>query len=146
MKSNISFENIWSDEGMVELKIVVNDGESSFSNNVYVSYLKISNLVNDLDIFKEHIYGGLYDLELGKFGQEYANGAFKGRFHYNERGKIFISIRMQTDFFDFGIKKVASEAVLYLISEPSLLDNFIHQFKMVGKEFGNIALLECLER
>lgn len=147
MKSSISFENIWSDSDVVELKIVANGGESRFTNNVYVSYGAIEDLINGLDIFKTHIYGGIYDIELGKFGPEYANGAFYGRLHFNvkEHGKIFISIKMQTDFLDFGIKKVASEAVLYMITEPALLDNFIYQFKGVSKEIGSIALLECID-
>ncbi len=147
MKSSISLENIWSDSDVVELNIVANDGKSSFTNTVYVSYLEIDNLINGLDIFKTHIYGGIYDIELGKFGPEYANGAFYGRLHFNvnKRGEIYVSIRMQTDFFDFGIKKVASEVVIYMITEPALLDNFIYKLKLISKELGNIAMLECIE-
>jgi hypothetical protein len=53
---------------------------------------------------------------------------------------------MQTDFFNFGIKKVASEAVLYMISEPALLDKFINHFNNISKDAGNVALLECIEK
>ena len=86
MKAGILFENIWFDSDMVELKVVVNDGTSIFTNKVYVSYPRIEDLINDLNIFKEHIYGGLYDIVLGEFGMEYANGAFSGRLHFHERG------------------------------------------------------------
>lgn len=144
MKASIIFENIWCDSDVVELKIIVDDGASKFTNTVYATYMQIENIVSGLDIFKEHIYGGIFDLELGKYGLEYANGAFYGRLHFNERGKIFISVNQQTDFFDFGRKNVAGEATLYVISEPALLDNFISQFRMIDKEIGNKAYLECI--
>ena len=39
---------------------------------------------------------------------------------------------MQSDYSDFGQKNVASEANLYLISEPSLLDNFIQALRSLS--------------
>ena len=111
---------------------------------LYVGHREMENLVNELNVFKSHIYGGIFDIELGTFGPECANGAFNGRLHFHERGKIYISIRMESDFFDFGAKNVASEAILYLVSEPALLDNFINQLKSIDKEIGNNAVLECL--
>jgi hypothetical protein len=39
---------------------------------------------------------------------------------------------MQSDYSDFGRKNVASEATLYLISEPSLLDNFIQALRALS--------------
>jgi len=59
---------------------------------------------------------------------------------------MIFQFRMQTDFFNFGIKKVASEAVLYMISEPALLDKFINHFNNISKDAGNVALLECIEK
>lgn len=144
MKSSIILENIWCDSDVVELKIVVDDGASMFTNTAYVSYVQLENIVTGLEKFKSHIYGGIFDLELGKFGPEYANGAFHARLHFNERGKIFISINQQTNFFDFGRKNVAGEASIYVISEPALLDDFIDQFRSIDKEIGNKALFECI--
>ncbi len=144
MTPNILFENIWSDDDMVELEIVANDGKSSFANTVYVSYIEIEELVNTLDIFKTHLFGGIYDIEFGKFGPEYANGAFYSRLHFKQNGKLFISTKMQSQFFDFGIKNVANEVALYMISQPILLDKFINDFKNISNETGNIAVLECM--
>jgi hypothetical protein len=144
MKASILFENIWSDSDIVELKITVDDGNSSFCNRIYASYVQIHNIVIGLDEFKNHIYGGLFNFELGEFGPEFANGAFYGRLHFGTQGKIYISTKQQTEYFDFGRKNVASESNLYVISEPALLDNFIEQFRTIDKEVGNAALLECI--
>jgi hypothetical protein len=48
-----------------------------------------------MNIFKLHIYGGLFDLEFGEFGPEYANGAFHARFHFQGRAKIYITVKKQ---------------------------------------------------
>ena len=47
------------------------------------------------------------------------------RLHFQKPGKLYITIEAQSGFEEFGIKNVASEATLYLRSEPVLLDNFI---------------------
>jgi len=144
MKSYISFKKIWADDDLSEFEVVVNDGGSSFSNQVYVAPSYLKETIKDLLFFKEQIRGGLYDLTFGRFGQEYADGAFQARLHFQDRGKIFISVKAQSEFFDFGRKKVASEALLFLISEPALLDNFIEELKSLDQEIGNTATLECL--
>lgn len=144
MKPSICFRNIWFDDDMVELKIITDDGNSKFENKVYVGYQQLKDTSQNLNTFKKQVYGGLLNIEFGAFGPEYANGAFYARLHFQERGKIFISIKMQSDFFDFGKKNIASEASLYLISEPTLLDNFLNQFKSL-KDVGNSAILECVD-
>lgn len=55
---------------MVELRIEVCDGTSTFSNKVYVGNQDLCNVVVALNTFKDHIYGGLYDLRFGEFGPE----------------------------------------------------------------------------
>jgi hypothetical protein len=129
MSPGIYFKKIWFDDDMVELKIDSCDGESIFSNKVYVGHHDLDNLIAGLSTFKDQVYGGLYDIQLGGFGPEYANGAFQARLHFHNRGKIHITVNAQSEFEEFGIKKVASEATLYLISEPALLDNFIAELK-----------------
>jgi hypothetical protein len=62
----------------------MNNGNSSFSNKVYVAYQQIKEVLKSLNIFKTHIHGGLLDLLFGEFGPEYANGAFHARFTFKE--------------------------------------------------------------
>lgn len=77
------------------------------------------------------------------FGPEYANGAFVARLHFQDRGKIHVSINAQSEFEDFGIKRVASEAQLYFITETALLDNFITELKSLNNGNRTMASLKC---
>lgn len=77
------------------------------------------------------------------FGPEYANGAFVARLHFQDRGKIHVSINAQSEFEDFGIKRVASEAQLYFITETALLDNFITELKSLNNGISEMCLISC---
>ncbi len=142
MKPGIYINKIWFDDDMVELKIDSTDGASLFSNKIYVGHQAIDELISKLNIFKKQIYGGIFDVEFGAFGPEYASGAFHARLHFQDRGKIYVTIHAQSDFENFGIKKVASEATLYVVSEPALLDNFIAELSALKAGERNDATLE----
>lgn len=86
-----------------------------------------------LETFKDHVHGGIYDLRFGEFGPEFGSGAFHARLHFQKLGRIFITAKAQSDFSDFGLKQVASEATLYLVSLPSQLDDFIRALRAVSK-------------
>ena len=113
MKAYISVENIWEDDDIKELKIEVYDGINIFSVNVYEPYDVFQQIEKKLEEFSKQVYGGIAKIELGNFGQEFAYGGFEALFHYapNGNGKIFISIKMESTYFDFGIKKVGLFAV-----------------------------------
>ena len=142
MKPGIIFRNIWHDDDMYEFKITSSDGVSTFVNKVYVGYGTYDELISDLENFKEQIYGGLYDIKFGSFGPEYASGAFHARLHFQDRGKIHISINSQSDFEDFGKKNIASEVKLYFVTEPALLDNFIQGLKQLKSGQSEEVILE----
>ncbi len=144
MNPSIKMTKIWFDEDIVELNIIVTDNCSSFSNNVYVGHNQLKKVQNDLKVFREHIHGGIYDLILGNFGPEYANGGFSARLYFSSPGKLYISSSQQSDFFDFSKNKVANEAKMYLISEPILLDNFIDQLCILNLGKSKEAIFECL--
>jgi hypothetical protein len=76
-------------------------------------------------MFKNHVHGGIFDIVLGSFGPEYAGGAFHARLHFQPLGKIHVTVRGQSEFREFGVKTVASDATLYLRTQPALLDNFV---------------------
>ena len=129
---------------MMELRIEVSDGASLFCNQVYVGYADFSDAVSQLDTFKDHIHGGLLDMRFGEFGPEYASGAFHARFHFPQPGKLYITSKQQSGFEDFGRKNVASEATLYLKTEPVLLDNFLEQLKALNSKKRDDAFLETI--
>jgi hypothetical protein len=142
MHPGIRMVKIWCDADMIELKIDVSDGISVFSNKAYLGYTDLDTIISELDQFKNQIYGGLLDIMIGRFGPEYASGAFHARLHFPKPGKLFITCSMESEYDDFSIKKVASEATLYLKTEPALLDNFIEELKNLKAEQRNEANLE----
>lgn len=142
MKLGIIFKNIWHDDDMYEFLITSSDGTSVFVNKVYVGYGTYDELISNLEKFKEQIYGGIYDIAFGSSGPEYASGAFSARLHFQDRGKIYVSINAQSDFEDFGKKNVAGEMKLYFVTEPVLLDNFILSLKQLKSGQNDEAMLE----
>lgn len=145
MPPKLEFASTWMDDDMMQLNAVVFDGRSSFSNKVYVGHRQLKDVVAELHAFKDRIYGGIYDLRFGEFGPEFGPGAFQARLHFHERGKLLITVHMQSEFTDFGKNHVASEATLYLISEPALLDNFIGSLRAVSEGHQKIAQLDGIE-
>jgi hypothetical protein len=144
MKPGIHFTKVWFDNDMVELRIDVSDGSSLFSNQVYVGYSMLADVVAELDVFKDRIYGGVLDIRLGEFGPEYANGALHARLHFTKPGRLYITCKQQSEFNDFSLTKVASEATLYLKTEPALLDNFINELKSLHTGQSEEANLEAI--
>ena len=143
-RPGITFTKIWSDDDLVELRIEVYDGRSLLSNDVYVSHLQLSAVVAELETLKTHIHGGLYDLRFGEFGPEYASGACHARFHFQERGLLYLTVTGQSQFNDFGKKQVASEATLFLKTEPALLDNFIRAMISLSSGSEGSARLDAI--
>jgi len=143
MDSNISLQKIWFDDSMEEFKVSVSNGTSLFSCEIYTDLNFVNELASELNSFREHIYGGIYDIEMGEFGPEYGSGAFKARLHFNETGKLCISTQQQSEFFDFSRRKESHEAKFYLRTEPILLDNFITELKTLASGSSDTAKLEC---
>ena len=139
----IAFKKIWNDDDLIELTVTVCNGKSIFSNNIYANADALIQLVKHLSIFRNHIYGGLYDIKLGEFGVEYASGGFQARLHFDSQGKLFISTHQQTEFEESPKTQVASEAKMYLSAEPALLDNFITDLKILNSGSSDEAILVC---
>ena len=144
MKSFIVFKKIWNDDDLIELLIEVSDGRSVFSNDVYIGTDAIRKITKGMSVFREHIHGGLYDIHLGEFGHEYANGGFHARLHFCEPGRLFISTHQQSDFKDFSKTQAASEARMFIKTEPALLDNFISELKSLNLGACDEATLFCV--
>ena len=141
MKSGITLTSIWSDEDCVELEIETSDGKSQFTNTAYVGWNALKEIVNDLKVFRHQIHGGILDIRFGAFGPEYANGALIARFHFQSPGTLRVSVSAQSKFEEFGKKTVASDANLFINSEPVLLDNFIDELASLSEEKGTKAAL-----
>jgi len=144
MDRGIRITRIWSDNDMVQLQVEVSDGTSHFTNCMYVGFADFAGTIEKLDRFKYAVHGGLVDVRFGELGCEYAGGAFHARFHFSEPGGLLISSRQESDFTPFGKQSVASNATLYIRSEPALLDRFIEELKGIGEDSDGEAFLEAV--
>lgn len=145
MKPGINITRLWFDIDVVELRIRVSDGMSSFSNDVYVAHDTLDEAVSSLQAFRNHVHGGLLDLLFGEFGPEFAKGAFHARFHFLIPGRLFVTCRQESEFKEFANKKVASKATLYVKSEPVLLDRFIEELVALAARTSAEAELEGID-
>jgi hypothetical protein len=144
MRQGIQLSKIWFDDDVVEFRITVSDGTSSFSNQVYVGHAAFGDTLASLDVFKAQIHGGLLNIRFGEFGCEYANGAFHGRFQFPSPGTLYITCEQESDFEEFARKTVASRATMYLKSEPALLDRFIVELQALASGDSDEASLEAI--
>jgi hypothetical protein len=146
MTPYIAIEKVWSDDDVVEFAITTSDGLSLFRVKVYTGHQAIEALITELENFKSEVYGGIYDIEFGEFGPEYASGAFQARLHFHPegRGHLFITVHAESDWRPFSKTEVASRATLYLKSEPGLLDNFIDELRKVKSGSNDRATFECV--
>jgi len=139
------FGRQWIDEDMVELEVEICDGSSVFKNRIYVGHKQLRDAVAGLHTFKEHVYGGIFNLRFGEFGPEYASGAFDARLQFRRRGKIWLRVSAQSQFERFDEKDFAGEATLYLVSEPALLDQFVHDFRAMSLGESEQAALQAID-
>mgnify|MGYP000850303192 FL=1 len=102
----------------------------------------LEDAVSFLQVFKDDVHGGLFDLRFGEFGPEYGNGAFHARFHFAVPGRLFVSCEQESNFEEFANKEVASRATMYIKSEPALLDRFIAELRAVAAGVSKEAYLE----
>jgi hypothetical protein len=146
MKAGIHFKKPWSDDHSTEIEVTASDGHSVFRTVAYVGHSQLADIAADIDRFKNHIHGGIYDLRLGEFGPEYAAGAFHARLHFHPRGhgRIFLTVRAESEWHDFTVNQVASSATLYLMTEPALFDNFVAEFARLNAGETDEASLSCI--
>jgi len=142
MTRGIRIAKKWDDD-IIQLTFEVCDGLSLFINTAYVATDWLATVSSALRVFGEQIHGGLYDLEAGEFGPEYASGGFFARFHFPKPGRLFVSTHQQSNYREFKGTKVASEARLFLTSEPVLLDRFIEELDALNRDEREDATLEC---
>jgi hypothetical protein len=141
MKPSLEIRKIWEDDDMIEVVFTVADGQSAFSTKLYVGRGTLIETVEDLDRFRPKVHGGIYDLEWGGFGPEFASGAVRIRFHFYHNARLCISGLIESEYTEFGLKTIASRGELYFYSEPALLDNFIEELRALSLSSSDAALL-----
>ena len=143
MEPGIKFNATWSDEDLTNLHVEICDGASLFATEIWVSHQQLRDTVAGLHVFKNQIRGGIFNLRFGEFGPEYASGALDVRLQFRKLAKILIQVSAQSGFTRFEDRELASEAKLYLVSEPALLDAFIDAFQAPSEGSSTEAVLEA---
>ena len=144
MHPRIAITRKWSDDDVALLVFEVCDSSSLFTSEAYVSLDWGTAAAAGLRTFGRHVHGGLYNLEAGDGGPEYASGAFRARFHYFTPTQLLISTVQQGEFFPFKNGAVATEAKMFLRTEPALLDRFIAALPALNRPSPWEAVLECI--
>lgn len=144
MEPSLAIARTWADQDVAELAFTVCDGTSQVVTSAYVGLDWHTEAATALATFARQIHGGVYDLEAGKPGREFASGAFHARFHFHKPSALFISTFQQSDYFEFKGDWVASEARLFLRTEPGLLDEFVNALAGLNHERSARALLRCI--
>ena len=144
MLPRVAITRRWSDQDVAQLSFEVCDGGSLFTNEAYVPLNWGAVASSALRAFGRQIHGGLFNLEAGEGGPEYASGSFRARFHWYNPNQLLISTRQQGDFFTFKGSQVAAGARLFLRTEPALLDRFIAALPGLDNTDGCEAVLECV--
>jgi hypothetical protein len=134
----------WFDNDVALLSFEVCDGNSLFSNEAYAELDWGTKAATALARFGHQIHGGLFNLETGDGGPEYAGGAFRARFHFYKPAMLLISTVQQAEYIRFKDGQVAAEARMFLRTEPALLDRFISALPVLDKANGREAVLECV--
>ncbi|HEX2460414.1 MAG TPA: hypothetical protein VHJ58_09730 [Vicinamibacterales bacterium] len=144
MLPRIAITRTWSDDDVAQLTFEVCDGVSVFTNEAYASLDWGATAAAALRTLGRQIHGGLFNLEAGEGGPEYASGSFRARFHYHKPNQLLISTIQQGDFFRFKGGQVAPTATMFLRTEPSLLDQFIAALPALDAPDGGQAVLQCV--
>ena len=144
MFPRIAITRTWSENDVAQLTCEVCDGVSVFTNEAYASLDWGAAAAEALRTFGHQIHGGLFNLEAGDEGPEYASGSFRARFHYYKPNRLLISTIQQGDFFGFKGSQVAPAATMFLRTEPSLLDQFIAALPALDASDGGQAVLQCV--
>lgn len=144
MLPRITITRTWSDNDVAQLTFEVCDGVSVFANEAYASLDWGATAAAALRTFGQQIHGGLFNLEAGEEGPEYASGSLRARFHYYKPNQLLISTIQQGDFFSFKGSQVAPTATMFLRTEPSLLDQFITALLALDASDGGQAVLQCV--
>ncbi|WP_143167379.1 hypothetical protein [Massilia sp. CF038] len=125
--SGIKFHRSSLTEDEFELFVTACDGLSTFAVEMYATPRQLITHVEGLARILA-MGGGIYDLQVGRFGPEFAGGAVQIRFHV--RGDVlFLGIHMQARHFEFGRFSVAPEGKLYVKAGLSALKHFVEEFR-----------------
>lgn len=141
-RPGLTLTRVWSDESMLELRIDVCDGTSSFVNEVYAGFAGLEEDLVELQFLLGRPEAGAYELAFGDVGRTWSGGGFRARFRFAVPGRLLVSCEQTSAPVELGTTKVANSASIHLRSEPALLDRFVRELAAVAGGHRQTAFLE----
>ncbi|BDU49487.1 hypothetical protein [Haliovirga abyssi] len=133
MKNKIIIKKIWNDDDVIEFEIYLIDENFKFRTTVYTGNFEISETYKKLIEFGSLIPNKKSLIELGGFGEKYANGAISLELQCNSRGIIHLEIEMETEFYEFNKRNISDKLLCHKKTDPALYDKFVKNFKRIEK-------------
>ena len=141
-RRGLTLSSVWSDESMLEFRVEVCDGTSSFVNEVYAGF---GGLEEDLPALRHLLgrpEGGECELAFGDVGRTWSGGGFRARFRFALPGRLLVSCEQTSAPVELGTAKVSNSASIHFRSEPALLDRFVRELAAVADGHRMTAYLE----
>jgi hypothetical protein len=138
----VELQRLWSDEDLAWLTWTMCNGESLFTTHFWASHHDVDGMVQSLELFRTALHQGRWSYHVGGFGTEFAGGALSLEMHTMERGLIVLSARAESESREVAGRRLASEASMYFVTEPGLLDRFVGELAAAAKGKGGTAVLE----
>lgn len=141
-RRGLTLTSVWSDESMLEFRVEVCDGTSSFVNEVYAGFGGMEEDLAALRYLLGRPEGGECDLAFGDVDRTWSGGGFRARFRFVLPGRLLVSCEQTSAPDEVGATKVSNSASVHFRSEPALLDRFVRELAAVAGGHRMTAYLE----
>ena len=128
-------KQVWADyDTTIEMEICVSVADTfcnrsaKFTNTIYTNVGQVTQMLDKLSGFFDQTDSSL-KVELGGFGRQFANGFTKIKLQKSPKGLICITVFQQSDFGPSANVKIANEAKVHLVCEPSAIDRFSQDYR-----------------
>jgi hypothetical protein len=139
MKPSLSFEHIWEDDSMIELRVSATDGLFSAVTQIYTNWESLNEFTNRLRGFPHTILDTVEDTNGQIGGYSYFRIFFRC---IDGAGHAAVEIEMEQNRALAGPADIRANAKLGFPIEPLAIDRFVAQLQaMVDSKAGSALLL-----
>lgn len=139
VKPSLSFEHIWEDDSMIELRVSATDGLFSGLTQIYTSWESLSEFANHLRGFPRTTLDTVEDTNGESGGYSYLRVLFRC---IDGAGHAAVEIEMEQNQALAGPADIRASVKLGFSIEPVAIDGFVAQLQaMVNSKKGSALLL-----
>lgn len=131
------------DDGFDSYRALLSDDQCSFNVSMYIAHSSIAALKKQLSDFDVLQCDHDVEFQLGNFDVNVAGGGIRVKISPREKGRIFLKIFAQSEWFEFNGESVKKVSSMYLVTEPVLIDHFISSLNSLHRYETDISILEA---